>query len=140
MTTPLIYTTLFAVLLAQAIKFINESLRSKSFLWPRFFEPGGMPSSHTALVVSLVSGIGFHQGVFSDMFAISAVFAAVVLFDAMGVRRSAGEHAKTLNQLLKVLRFKRNEALPLKERLGHSPLEVLAGAILGFLVAWASNT
>ncbi|MBC9784272.1 divergent PAP2 family protein [Heliobacterium chlorum] len=140
LTLPLIYSTLFAVLLAQVIKFINESIQNGRFLWTRFFEPGGMPSSHTSLVVSLLSGVAFRNGIFSDLFAVSAVFSAVVIFDAMGVRRSAGEHAKTLNQLLQIFRFRRSDVMPLKERLGHSPLEVSAGAILGFLVAWAANT
>ncbi|MZP29393.1 divergent PAP2 family protein [Heliobacterium undosum] len=139
MTTPLVYSTLFAVLLAQAIKFVRESIQHRQILWSRFFEPGGMPSSHTALVVSLFTGVALRQGIYSDLFAATAAIGAVVIFDAMGIRRSAGEHARTINWILVFLRIRRGEDVPLKERLGHSPPEVLAGAVLGFLVAWAAG-
>ncbi|WP_170270399.1 divergent PAP2 family protein [Heliorestis acidaminivorans] len=137
----MIFTPLIAVVLAQAIKFILESIEQGEILWFRFFEPGGMPSSHTALVISLVTAIAYRHGIQSDLFALAVVFAGVVVFDAMGVRRSAGEHAKTINQLLNIMGFRRHpDDGPLKERLGHSPAEVMAGALLGFIIAWLLNT
>ncbi|QGG46204.1 divergent PAP2 family protein [Heliorestis convoluta] len=137
----LIITPLLAVVLAQAIKFILESIQQGEILWFRFFEPGGMPSSHTALVVSLVTAIAYRHGIASDLFAIAVVFSSVVIFDAMGVRRSAGDHARTLNQLLNIMGFRRHpDDGPLKEQLGHSPTEVLAGALLGFIIAWLFHT
>ncbi|MDR2942503.1 MAG: divergent PAP2 family protein [Treponema sp.] len=97
---------------------------------------GGMPSSHSALVCSLAASTGFKQGIASDFFIFSLVFALVVLRDSLGVRRAAGLQAKALNTLGKQASEKLGlEFNPVKEINGHSMLEVLIGGILGILIA-----
>lgn len=98
---------------------------------------GGMPSSHSAFVMALTVATGFTEGFGSGEFAICACLALVVMYDATGVRRSAGEHAKILNKLIDDWgkgNFKDTDK-KLKELLGHSPLEVFAGAVLGVVIA-----
>ena len=121
---------------AQVLKTLFSFIVNKKFNPGRLVGAGGMPSAHSALVCSLTvamaRGIGFN----SPEFAICFIVAGVVMYDAMGVRRAAGEQAKVLNKL--VFEDKDNENKPekaLKEFLGHTPLEVLGGALLGILVA-----
>ena len=96
-----------------------------------------MPSSHTTLVVSLASAVGYKDGFDSVAFAITVVLAGIVMHDAAGVRRASGKQAKVINKLVREMRFehKLNES-SLKELLGHTPREVLAGALLGVLIAY----
>ncbi len=97
-----------------------------------------MPSSHTSLVVSLAAAVGFKDGFHSPVFAVAAVVAAVVMYDAAGVRRAAGRQAKVINKLVQEMRVEHTiKESRLKELLGHTPLEVLAGALLGIVTAWA---
>ena len=102
----------------------------------RFFGAGGMPSTHVALSVSVAVSIGFKEGWDSAMFALSSVMAIVIMADAAGVRRATGEQAKVLNKLLltffKEDRFK-NERM--QEFIGHTPFEVIVGAIIGLVIA-----
>ncbi len=97
-----------------------------------------MPSSHSATVSALAVSVGLREGFDSALFAVAAVFALIVMYDATGIRRAAGLHAQLLNQLVEELQklvergFARE---PLKELLGHTYLEVLVGALLGLLVA-----
>ncbi len=99
---------------------------------------GGMPSSHSAAVTSLATAIGMQDGFTSSVFAIAAVFAVITMFDATGVRRQAGEHSIVLNELIEYFNEKdvniRNEKL--KEMLGHKPIEVFCGGILGIVIAY----
>ena len=96
-----------------------------------------MPSSHSAFVTSLAVGIGLTEGWDSGMFAVSFVFAAVVMYDAAGVRRAAGEEVRVLNQLMPImLKEGHVPATNLRELLGHTPFEVIMGALLGMLIAW----
>ena len=143
--------------IAQVLKTILDCLIHKEFKAERLVGSGGMPSSHSAFVVSLVMAVGRIEGVESSAFAISCVLMAVVIYDAMGVRRAAGEQAKVLNTM--VLDFKnmteffnsvrkqfKEDGIKgieksstdfqkvLKEYLGHTPLEVLAGSIIGIIV------
>jgi len=103
----------------------------------KFFSSGGMPSSHSATVSSLATAVAKTDGLGSTVFAISFMFAFIVMYDATGVRRAAGEQAKILNQLVgnfsenKPVYMKKN----LKEIIGHTPLEVIVGALLGILIA-----
>ncbi|MCL2813158.1 MAG: divergent PAP2 family protein [Oscillospiraceae bacterium] len=103
----------------------------------KIFSSGGMPSSHSATVSSLATAVAKTDGLESTVFAISFMFAFIVMYDASGVRRAAGEQAKILNQLVgnfsenKPLHMKKN----LKEIIGHTPLEVIVGALLGILIA-----
>ena len=96
---------------------------------------GGMPSSHTALVVGLATAVGKKAGVNSELFAIVVVFTLVVMYDATGVRQAAGKHAKAINRIVRQLRVEHTiDDISLKELLGHTQLEVIAGAVLGFVV------
>lgn len=135
--------------MAQLCKVLFTYLLSKKIVLERFVGAGGMPSSHTALVCSLAIAIARKTGISSPEFAISVVLACIVMYDAMGVRRAAGEHAKVLNKLVFGFQIhaeetenKQDDAISdelgektLKEFLGHTPLEVLGGMLLGILVA-----
>jgi len=118
---------------AQLFKLLSTLIK-KDFDLKRIFGTGGMPSSHTCFVVSLCAVIGKTAGVESAAFGISFAFAIVVMIDAAGVRQAAGKQAKLLNSLMSA-HFPGdvfNERL--KELLGHKPLEVLVGAILGIVM------
>jgi uncharacterized protein len=123
-------------LIAQVIKVVEDSLRHRRVDLRRLATSGGMPSSHTALVLSLTTVIGSKRGLNSPEFAISAIFSVVVMYDATGVRRAAGRQAQVLNRIIDDLFHRegiREERL--RELIGHTPVEVIAGALLGILVA-----
>ena len=107
----------------------------------RFLGPGGMPSSHSTLVTSLATCVGIHDGFDSVTFVMCCAFALVVMYDASGIRRAAGQQAKMINMIVDAW----NESDPLekqmrlKEILGHTPVEVCAGATLGVVFALVSN-
>lgn len=146
--------SMVAWVVAQALKLIFYCISEKRFDIGRLFGSGGMPSGHSAAVVALSFSISRQYGVESPLFAISAVFAAIVMYDANGVRRSSGEQAKLLNKLVDVLdipeikqteikrklkMFNKDETYNkniklLKEQLGHTPIEVLGGFLIGILV------
>jgi len=134
---------IFTMALAQAIKFPIEWIVNKNFNPMIVFSNGGMPSSHSAMVSSLTTAIGLKEGITSSYFAIAAVFALITMWDAAGVRYQASKHAKILNVLVKdfhlLLENLKHKPkwthTPLKELLGHKPLEVLVGAIFGVTVA-----
>ncbi len=129
----LIVLSLIALFLAQFLKIPFGYIVTKKIDFNRLFETGGMPSSHSSFIVSLAVGIGRISGFDSPLFALSFVFAGIVMYDAMGIRRAAGEHAKLLNLILSSdNKFKLD--VKLKELLGHTPFEVLGGLILGILV------
>ena len=122
--------------IAQGLKVILTLIITRRFDGTRVFGSGGMPSSHSALVCALVTVIGFQAGFSSSVFALAFCFACVVMYDAAGVRRSAGKNAAMINHLLDGLSgngFAFNEER-LKELIGHTPIQVLAGALLGVLV------
>ena len=128
---------------AQVLKTIINAALTKSFEIERLVGAGGMPSSHSALVVALTIATGRQCGVESADFAIAAALAAVVMYDAMGVRRAAGEQAKIINQMVDEWLDKtywKDKNLPqvkqLKEMLGHTPLEVIGGIIVGVVVSF----
>ncbi len=130
-------TAIVAWFVAQVLKVIIVSVGAKKLTLSRMIGSGGMPSSHAAFVVSLAFAVGFRVGFDSAVFALAAVFAIVVMYDAAGVRRAAGKQAKLLNQIVVDLLEERQ--LPhhetLKELLGHTPVEVFAGAAVGAFVA-----
>ena len=125
---------------AQVLKTIINLLRTKELNFERLVGAGGMPSAHSALVCSLTVATAKQCGLSSPEFAIAFVLAAIVIYDAMGVRRAAGEQAKVINKLVDSL-FKNNNneddfmVKQLKELLGHTPLEVLGGSVLGICIA-----
>lgn len=122
--------------LAQICKIIVNYCINRNFDFRLLVSSGGMPSSHSALVCALMAAIGSIEGFGSSYFALSAVLALVVMYDACNVRRAAGEQAKILNYIME----KWSEMTPsivtreLKELLGHTPFQVIMGAILGILV------
>ncbi|BBB92923.1 MAG TPA: divergent PAP2 family protein [Methylomusa anaerophila] len=126
---------------AQILKALTSYWRHGEFNAERLVGAGGMPSSHTALVAGLSSSIAFHDGIDSPLFALSIVLAGIVMYDAAGVRRAAGKQAKVINKLVREMRVDHTvKDTRLKELLGHTPLEVLAGAIHGFVVAYGFYT
>jgi uncharacterized protein len=123
-------------LLAQALKIPTEYLRSRRWLWTMFFAAGGMPSSHTALMVSGTLAAGLYYGFDNPVFAIAVAITMIIAHDAAGVRRQAGKHAERLNVLFdELLKGHALSDEELKEVIGHTPLEVIGGIILGLLVA-----
>ncbi len=128
-----------ALIIAQTMKVIISLFTDKRLNFRKFLDTGSMPSSHTASVVSLTTAIGIFEGVDSVLFALSTVFAIVVMYDASGVRRAAGKQAVVLNKIVENIRKKEGLTIleeNLKELIGHTPLEVIAGAVLGVAVAF----
>ncbi len=121
--------------IAQIMKIIIDAYKTKSLSLDLIVSSGGFPSSHTSFVIATCAAIGFEEGFNSSLFALSVVLACVVMYDAMGIRRAAGHHAKILNDL--VLKIDSNSSVEdrLKELLGHTPLQVLGGFILGIVVS-----
>lgn len=123
---------------AQILKVLTNYLKEQKLNIERLVGAGGMPSSHSALVVSLATAVGLQLGWHSPLFAIACVLAAIVMYDAAGVRRAAGKQAKILNTL--ITEYYTHHAIRegrLKELLGHTPVEVFAGALLGVGMAYA---
>jgi uncharacterized protein len=123
---------------AQLYKLISSYFPGKKFEWSRLWETGGMPSSHSASVISLTTSVAITEGLRSIAFAICVVFSIVVMFDAAGIRKAAGDHAGVINQLTDFFSTafdKKFHNEKLKELLGHSRTEVFAGAVLGLVIA-----
>ena len=135
------YPLMSAVLawfVAQVIKTAIDAYFNKGINWERMTGSGGMPSSHSSTVVSLAIATGISYGVDSTLFAIALISAIVVMYDATGVRRETGKQAVILNRLLLDNPFSwtgKEFEKKLKEYVGHSPFQVLMGAILGILIA-----
>lgn len=131
-----LFAALIAWAIAQVIKVPIEYLETHKWDWALLLQPGGMPSSHSALVVGLAHSIGLTAGFDSIYFAISFIICMVVIYDATGIRRQAGLHAELINAMIEDLATgHRLKGEQLKEVLGHSPREVLGGIILGLVVA-----
>jgi acid phosphatase family membrane protein YuiD len=124
--------SLGAWLLAQTLKVVISLLAERRLdLW-RIVSMGGMPSSHSALVSALATGIGIADGVRSTTFALAVVFASVVMYDAAGIRQAVSAQARILNRLLdEYFKHQRLDEHRLRELLGHTRVEVLVGALLG---------
>jgi hypothetical protein len=123
---------------AQLIKMLIRSNQQK-LSFKNILAYSGMPSGHTAMVISLSTILGLELGINSPLFAISLILAIIVIRDALGIRRYLGEHGKALNVLVKDL--KEDDFLDEKyprqlERIGHTPLQVFFGALLGFFVSY----
>lgn len=129
-------TSLVAWVIAQTIKVSLGVIREKKFNFKWFIGTGGMPSSHVSGMMALATSVGFVSGFSSYQFAIALVMALIVMFDAQGVRRSTGKQAVILNKILDDIYWKKKiEDSKLKEFLGHTPVEVFAGALIGILIA-----
>ena len=135
-------TAICASLLAQLIKVLLNLFIFHRFIAERMWGAGGMPSSHSATVCAMVVATGRYCGFNSPLFAIAAVLSIIVMYDAMGVRYETGEQAKVLNKMLEQwieVTEKNNPFLQnmhLKEMVGHTPLQVMAGFALGILVGF----
>ena len=124
--------------IAQVLKTIIHLFLTKQFVAERMIGSGGMPSSHSATVCALATATGMEYGGGSFEFAIAVILAIIVMHDAMGVRRETGIQAKVINEMLEVFTNMGKKMSPeekLKEFVGHTPLQVLAGGILGILIA-----
>lgn len=134
----LLVLPLIAWAIAQAIKTVLHIVFNGKFSAERLVGAGGWPSSHSALVCAMFLGAAKKYGLDSPIFAIAFILAAIVMYDAMGVRRETGEQAKVINKILADMKNDNKEldfSRPLKELVGHTPFQVLSGALLGILVA-----
>jgi len=135
----LLILPLSAGIMAQVIKFFIFSLRH-GFDWRFLFEYGHMPSSHTAMMVSLISAIGYYQGVKDNpVFAVAVAVTVLIVSDALRLRMYIGSYGKTINNLVEQLSLDSEPSVSkLKERVGHRPQEIFWGAVLGLLatVIW----
>lgn len=119
----------------QLFKLIYDLVTTKKFNFKRILGAGGMPSSHSAVVVALCTMIGKNYGINSAIFGLSVVFAFVVMYDAAGVRRAAGKQAKLLNKIVQTPGLSNVEVTEkLQEVLGHTPTQVFVGAFIGLIV------
>lgn len=132
----LLMNALLAWATAQILKFFIYLAVNRTINWKRLTGDGGMPSGHSATVTALAVTSGLEYGYDSPAFAVCVVLAIIVMHDAMGVRREAGRHAKAINELLETLSSQQEPDVKLKEFLGHTPMQVCCGAVLGFAVAW----
>jgi len=133
----IIWVTFYSWLIAQAIKICLNIIREKRFNFSWLITTGGMPSAHSAGVSGLATYVGLKQGFSSEIFAVSVVIALIAMFDAQTWRRSIGAQAKILNTIMEdVYQGRKLEQSRLKELIGHTPVEVFVGAILGILVAF----
>jgi acid phosphatase family membrane protein YuiD len=140
-----LWSAVLAIILAQFLKIPIYYFMKGIWDFRLFFSTGRMPSSHSSSVAALTTALGLKDGVDSHLFALSVVLSIIVMFDAAGVRRHAGKHAAILNRYLKEYYSELNQQEypdekvppPLEELIGHQPIEVIGGAILGILTALA---
>ena len=122
--------------IAQVAKVALSSIRQRRLNLRVLADPGGMPSSHSAIVMGLTTAIGHHGGVTSPSFAIALIFSFVVMYDAAGVRRAVSLQARVLNRMLtEMIEAQHFNEERLRELIGHTPFEVAVGALLGALAA-----
>lgn len=130
-----IYVPLILWFLIQTFKVIYDLVKLKKFDYKRIMGAGGMPSSHSAVSVSLATLIGKYEGVNTSTFALAVVFAFIVMYDAAGVRRAAGKQARLLNKIIETPGLSSIEVQErLVEVLGHTPIQVIVGAAIGVIV------
>jgi acid phosphatase family membrane protein YuiD len=134
-TNPFLITSTFSWFIAQVLKTLLTGFLNKKWTFERMVGDGGMPSGHSATVASLSVACALYFGCASFEFAFSTLFALVVCRDAMGIRREAGVQATVLNDLIKHIKNDGINDVTLKEFLGHTPMQVLAGIIIGVLNA-----
>ncbi|MBE7035912.1 MAG: divergent PAP2 family protein [Ruminococcaceae bacterium] len=136
LSNKVLITSLLGWLIAQILKVIVVFFKEKRLDMRRMVGSGGMPSSHASFVMALVTAVGFSCGVDSVEFAISVVLAFVVMYDATGVRREAGRQAEILNDIIENFGQDSSEIMGkrLKELIGHTPIQVFVGAVLGVLI------
>ncbi len=140
-TNPVGVSTMLGWFLGQLLKVPIEYLRHKRWDWTLLQSAGGMPSSHSALMTAVTTSIGLNAGWDSPIFALALAITGIVVYDATGVRRQAGFHAERINQiareLLHLKRLEESQISYLREIIGHTPGEAVAGVFLGALIAFA---
>ena len=130
----LILIPFIALIVCQIIKFTIESIKNKKLMFDRLFNgSGGMPSTHATFSVSLLTLLFYEYGVDSPIFAVALIFTLIVLYDAICVRYETGLQATIINDL--VNKMDKEGYKNLKEKIGHKPLEVLCGSILGIIIS-----
>ena len=135
LTNKYLYVPLLLWFCIQVFKVICDVIKNKKFNFKRILGAGGMPSSHTAVVTSLSMLVGRSEGFDSAVFAVALVFSMVVMYDAAGVRRAAGKQAHLLNKIVETPGLTGVEVQErLVEVLGHTPLQLIVGAIIGITV------
>ena len=135
---PLLTIPIITGLLAQILKFTIKSIRRKKISWHLWEGYGGIPSVHTTLVISLITVIALSESITSSAFSVAIVFAVLTIRDALGLRKFLGDHGKILNMLISDMPEKyKSNSYPehLRENLGHSMVEVIAGAGFGVIVS-----
>ena len=131
----LLFNALISWAVAQVLKTIIYALVNKRIDFKRLMGDGGMPSGHSATVTALAVTTAIEYGFDSPIFAVTTVLAVIVMHDAMGVRREAGKHAELLNEIVKIMDDKLDAEVKMKVFLGHTPTQVVMGALLGFIVS-----
>lgn len=137
LSNKLIMLPTYSWFISQMLKVLWTLMTERRLRPSVFIRAGGMPSAHSAVVTSLATAVGRQQGADSPLFAVCLFFAAIVMYDAAGVRRAVGMQAAILNRMLDEY-FERQQFSEqrLRELIGHTPVQVLGGAALGFAVAW----
>lgn len=132
-------TVAFSWILAQTLKIIFASIKDKKLALIKFFQPGGMPSSHTTPAAALTTLIALQDGLGNPLFVLSLLITLIIMHDAAGVRYKAGEHAKTINKIIEELS---SQNILIKEKykkhsefIGHTLPEVIGGAVVGIVCA-----
>lgn len=133
----IILSAISANIIAQVYKFVVYIIANKQINFKRLFQTGGMPSSHSAFMMAMATSTGLISGFNSVLFAISLTMALVVMYDAAGLRRAVGRQASVLNQIVQEVLSEHPHlsTQKLRELLGHTPVEVFVGALLGMAVA-----
>ncbi|MFO8016027.1 MAG: divergent PAP2 family protein [Candidatus Woesearchaeota archaeon] len=134
-THRLFIACVLTAIVAQLIKMILVSVKTGRIEWNVFGLPGGMPSSHAAVVVAMTGGIYWQQGV-TPLTIAAGVIAAIVIYDALTLRRAVGKQSEALNNLAKKLKIKGHKKV--QSLLGHKVVEIIAGGVLGYVIAWAA--
>jgi len=123
---------------AQALKPVIDAMQKRGFNWLRVLDTGGMPSSHTSVVTTLTIGVALYQGVSSPLFGVTLIMSLYFIFEATGLRQEVGKQAQVLNEVMERLKGKGShhvEPDELRELVGHTWIEVIAGLGLGVVVA-----
>ena len=140
-TNPVGVSTLLGWILGQLIKVPVEYLRHKRWNWTLLLSAGGMPSSHSALMTAVTTSIGLNAGWGNPIFALALAVTAIIVYDATGVRRQADFHAERINQIVRELfqlkKLEEEEVSYLREIIGHTPGEAIAGVFFGIVIALA---
>ena len=133
-TNKYIYVPIILWFCIQSFKLIYDLCTTKKINFKRIIGAGGMPSSHSAIVIALATLIGKKLGVDSPIFAVTLIFAFIVMYDACGVRRAAGKQAKVLNEIVNTRGLSNLQVQEkLQEALGHTPIQVFVGALIGLI-------